>query len=69
MFKTDESSTNDTTATVLGRISKLIAYKNTHDTWNQKYALTNSMKKILSNLDLTQTNISSFITKDLHQKF
>ena len=69
MFKTDESSTNDTTATVLGKISKLIAYKNTHGTWNQKYALTSSMKEILSNLDLTQTNISSFITKDLHQKF
>lgn len=55
---------DDTTATVLGYASKLIAYK-TEQGWRRKYALTSKMKSIFSNLGYDEAKIDAFLRSEL----
>lgn len=63
-FENEKYKSKDTTSTVLGYASKLIAYK-TKDGWNRKYALTAKMKEIFKNLDLDEKTIDKFLIEEL----
>ncbi len=63
-FDNEKYKSNDTTATVLGYASKLIAYK-TKNGWNRKYAFTSKMKQIFKNLDYDETKIDQFLATEL----
>lgn len=57
----ERSTGDDTTATVLGYTSKLIAYKTESGTWQRKYALTSKMKTIFKNLGYDEARIDEFL--------
>lgn len=56
--------TNDTTSTVLGQVSKMIAYR-TENGWQRKYALTSMMKKVFKNLGYDEKKIDAFLKTDM----
>ena len=57
----ERSTGDDTTATILGYASKLIAYKIENGTWQRKYALTSKMKTIFKNLGYDEAKIDEFL--------
>lgn len=59
-FENEKYKSKDTTSTVLGYASKLIAYK-TKDSWNRNYALIAKMKDIFKNLELDEKAIDKFV--------
>lgn len=63
-FQKEEYARNDTTATVLGYVSKLIAYKDQTGTWQRKYALTSKMKSIFRNLGYDEAKIDGFLKSE-----
>lgn len=63
-FSNEKYKSNDTTATVLGYASKLIAYK-AKNGWSRKYALTAKMKEVFSNLGLDEKEIDQFLAEEL----
>lgn len=63
-FENESFKSNDTTSTILGHVSKIIAYK-TKNGWQRKYALTSKMKTIFKNLDYDEKKIDAFLKADL----
>lgn len=64
-FDKERYVSDDTTATILGYVSKLIAYKSTTGVWQRKYALTSKRKSIFKNLDYDEDKIDSFLKLEL----
>lgn len=64
-FNKERYVSDDTTATILGYVSKLIAYKSTTGVWQRKYALTSKRKSIFKNLDYDEDKIDSFLKLEL----
>lgn len=64
-FKKESYVSNDTTATVLGHVSKLIAYKTKGNGWQRKYALTSKMKSVFGNLGYDEKKIDEFLRTEV----
>lgn len=64
-FDKERYVSDDTTATILGYVSKLIAYKSTTGVWQRKYALTSKRKSIFKSLDYDEDKIDSFLKLEL----
>lgn len=65
LLRFDSAFSNDTTGTLLAETAKLIAFRNGKGTYEQRYALTAKMKKVFSNLDIHQAEITDYLTKKL----